>query len=115
MSIFIFTNQNIPPSIFYQISNIFTPIQDKQTKTNKKVGNYNSLLTHLRHAKDEIMDLEYLCQTIYSWVENLGYGYEWVLHLKSKGYGSETRSVDTGTNFRIQINFAKLSPLGLQL
>ena len=39
-------NQNIPPSIFLsKFQTIFTRIQDKK-QTNKKVGNYNSLLTH---------------------------------------------------------------------
>ena len=71
-------------------------------QTNKKVGKYNSLLTH------------FICTVIMilskpgSGTIGTGMGTMpsvWVrvqvLHVKSHGYGSETRSMGTGKNCRI--------------
>ena len=86
------------------ISKIFTRIQDKK-QTNKKVGNYNSLLTRFICRVLMILSIPVS--------ETMGTGmgtmtWVWVrvrvLHVKSHGYGSETRSVGTGTNFRIRIS-----------
>ena len=89
----------------------FSPACTKQCKelcaaqTNKKVGKYNSLLTH------------FICRVIMilsipgSGTMGTGMGtmpWVWVrvrvLHVKSHGYGSETRSMGTGTNFWIRIS-----------
>ena len=118
MSIFISIDQNIPPSIFLSKFQKFSPVSKTRKK---KVGNYNSLLTHFICRVIMILSIP-VSETMgtgmgtmtWVWVRVL------VLHVKSHRYGSETRSVSTGTNFRIRISFTtmgmgKLSPLQLQL
>ena len=83
------------------ISKMFTCIQDKK-QTNKKVGNYNSLLTHFICRVIMILSIP-VSETMGTGMGTMTWVRVQVLHVKSHGYGSETRSVGTGTNFRIQI------------
>ena len=90
----------------------FSPAFTKQCKelcaaqTNKKVGKYDSFLTHF-------ICIIMILSIPGSGTMGTGMGimpWVWVrvrvLHVKSHGYGSETRSMGTGTNFCIRISMS---------